>query len=203
MTKSVEPVAAMNDTAIRSKLTEWLAKEFSHDQTTVVYQEFAVPRPAARADVVVVNGRLSGFEIKSDLDNFSRLSQQMFSFSSVFERVTLVTTRRHIDKAIVYVPSWWGILMASPSVSLKPIRLARMNRGVDINKALYLLSCQELRNLLYENKLLPNRALSKGDLISMLCKSTSRQKLMADIRFSLKGRLNRANHQNHRSLADT
>jgi hypothetical protein len=203
VTKSVGNVAALNDADIRSRLTDWLSREFAHDGSTVVYHEFAVPRPSARADVAVVNGRLSGFEIKSDLDTFSRLPQQIASYSAVFERVTLVTTAGHLEKAIAYIPAWWGILVAHPNAPLSLIRPARMNREVDVKKAMYLLSCAELQEIAWSKDCAFSTKSRKSHLIDILCQAVSKTKLMEEIRVSLKNRFSQVDHRNRHSSADT
>lgn len=203
MTKNVGDVAALNDADIRGKLSEWLVDQFAHDHSTVVCHEFAVPRPSARADVAVINGRLSGFEIKSDHDSLSRLPQQIASYSAVFERVTLVTTAAHLNKATMHVPDWWGILVAHPTSPLRIIRDARMNRGLDIEKAMYLLSCAELRDIAKRRNCLPFAKSRKTQLIISLCEAVSERKLMGEIRSSLKNRLSQVDHQNRHILADS
>jgi hypothetical protein len=72
--------------------------------------ELDLPRPSARVDVAVVNGEFAGFEIKSDVDSLRRLPGQIAAFAGVFDRVSLVTTDRHLTEAKKVVPAWWGIV---------------------------------------------------------------------------------------------
>ena len=58
----------------------------------------------------MVNGEFSGFEIKSDVDSLQRLPGQIAAFASVFDRVSLVTTDRHLADVKKVIPSWWGIV---------------------------------------------------------------------------------------------
>jgi hypothetical protein len=203
VTKTEGSIAALNDADIRGRLSQWLVNQFAHDQSTVVCHEFSVPRPSARADVAVINGRLSGFEIKSDHDSLARLPQQIASYSAVFERVTLVTTAAHLNKATIYVPEWWGILVAHPTVPFRVIRSARMNRELEIEKAMYLLSCAELRDIAKRRNLLPFVKMRKTQLITSLCRVVSEAKLMGEIRTLLKRRLSQVSRQSHHSPADS
>ena len=90
----------------------------------------------ARADVVVVNGELSGYEIKSDRDTLDRLANQQSVYSRVFDRVILVVGSRHIDKARSLIPDWWGLIQAtrqsaSATVTLTAFRDAERNPAPD------------------------------------------------------------------------
>lgn len=203
MTKTEGSIAALNDADIRGRLSKWLVDQFAHDQSTVVCHEFSVPRPSARADVAVINGRLSGFEIKSDRDSLARLPQQVASYSAVFERVTLVTTAAHLKKATISVPEWWGILVAHPTLPLKMVRLARINRGLQIEKAMYLLTCAELQDIAKRRRCFDFVKMRKAQLITCLCQAVSETKLMGEIRSLLKRRLSQADRQSHHSLADS
>ncbi|WP_052770006.1 sce7726 family protein [Paenibacillus sp. IHB B 3415] len=60
--------------------------EFTLDSTTIVVDELDVCFGSARVDVAVINGRLHGFEIKSESDNLDRLPSQIEFYSRVFER---------------------------------------------------------------------------------------------------------------------
>ncbi len=66
----------------------------------------------ARADLVVLNGRIEGYEIKSDHDSLARLSGQADAYEAVCDRVWLVTTERFAAAAALRLPAWWGILVA-------------------------------------------------------------------------------------------
>jgi hypothetical protein len=85
-------------------------------------------------DVAVVNGELSGYEIKSDEDTLARLEGQVDAYGRVLDRAYLVTTSRHFDRALDHVPGWWGVLVArqdGPDVTLTEIRPGIMNSDHD------------------------------------------------------------------------
>lgn len=99
----------MNDSDIRAALKHKILSRYSSDPNTLVLDELGLRHGAARVDIAVVNGRIHGFEIKGDNDTLRRLPRQAGIYSSVLDRVTLVATARHIEKAIGVVPDWWGI----------------------------------------------------------------------------------------------
>lgn len=62
-----------------------------------------------RIDVAVINGEISGWEIKSDEDTLTRLAGQVDAYGRVLDRATLVTTPRWEERARQRIPDWWGI----------------------------------------------------------------------------------------------
>jgi len=67
----------------------------------------------------VVNGKLHGYEIKSDADTLKRLPAQAEVYSAVFDLVTIVVGEHHLDTVRAIVPEWWGIVKAA---SGNPVR---------------------------------------------------------------------------------
>jgi hypothetical protein len=100
------------DRDIRRLLHERLAAQFGCDPDTEVVDELTICSAQARADVVVVNGQLAAFEIKSDADRLHRLPSQAKHYGRVFDRVTIVAAARHGDAAVRHVPDWWGVWIA-------------------------------------------------------------------------------------------
>jgi hypothetical protein len=80
----------MNDRRVRTAILRRLSARFSKDPNTLILEEFGIGNGSARVDIAVVNGRIHGFELKSDNDTLDRLPHQVSAFSSVFDRVTLV-----------------------------------------------------------------------------------------------------------------
>lgn len=77
------------------------------------------------ADVVVAGTNASAFEIKSDLDSFSRLDLQLLSYSRCFENVYIVTSERKAARAIEEVPSHVGVM----TLTGEAVMLARPATG--------------------------------------------------------------------------
>jgi hypothetical protein len=77
---------------------------------------------------------LHGFEIKSERDTLKRLPEQAMVYNRIFDRVTLVSSPKHIEKGDDIVPGWWGLMEARPakrssSAALKTIRPAVRNHS--------------------------------------------------------------------------
>lgn len=101
---------AKRDNEIRADLVDWLM--FTHQGTPDVriYHEFKVRSRSARADLVLLNGEMAGYEIKSDADTVARLHKQVHAFSSVMDKVSIVVTDKNIAKAKYIVPDWCGVI---------------------------------------------------------------------------------------------
>src|SRR5271156_2900941 len=70
-------MVGFRDSQIRKPLHYWLVRKFSGHSDTEILHELKMPRPSGRVDMAVINGRLCGFEIKSDFDSLSRLPRQV------------------------------------------------------------------------------------------------------------------------------
>lgn len=125
----------MKDSDLRAALTQRLVRRHARDPHTLILQELGLRHGAARVDVVVVNGSLHGYELKSDSDSLERLPRQARVYGSVLDRVTLVVGRRHAEAAMQMVPDWWGVQVAEMGprggVLFSSVRRARNNPSQD------------------------------------------------------------------------
>lgn len=127
-----------DDSMVRQAIRTRLARAHAGEDAVIV-DELRVSRGSARMDVAVINGRIEGYEIKSDKDTLDRLPRQAEMFSLVADRMTLVVGEKHLDKAQRIVPEWWSIMTTSQSrkgtLKLAIDRTGRLNRNRD-SKAL-------------------------------------------------------------------
>lgn len=112
----------LRDADIRAALKQSILAPHYDDPNTVVVEELGVLRGAVRVDVAVVNGRLHGYEIKSEADTLERLPRQAKLYSQVFDYVTLVVPERHVGRVDVIVPPWWEILVPEHEADRHHIR---------------------------------------------------------------------------------
>jgi hypothetical protein len=124
----------MREAQIRSQLVSRLHHRYAADPTTVIRQELGLCAGARRVDLAVINGELSGFEIKSDQDTLVRLSGQAEVYGRVLDRVSIVTTDKYLHHAVEILPAWWGVLHAAPDASevrLTEVRPPALNHDQD------------------------------------------------------------------------
>ena len=119
-----------SDKTIRSALKEKLNQVHRGEEHYTIIEELGLTHGTARVDMVVVNGSIHGYELKSDLDTLQRLPDQMKIYNSVLDKMTLVVGKTHLHEAIRLIPDWWGVMIAKPEnqkVSLMTLREASDN----------------------------------------------------------------------------
>lgn len=119
--------APPSDREIRAALRRRLETRHTRESDTVLIEELGLCRGTVRVDLVVVNGLVHGYEIKSDRDSLRRLASQVSLYSSVLDRATLVAGEGHLDRALNLVPAWWGVLRVERRRGL--LRLVQARRG--------------------------------------------------------------------------
>lgn len=132
--RAISPDAApVTEAEIRSALLTAIRRKRAVRQQ--VQEEFRIERGGARIDVAVIGKAMVGYEIKSDLDTFSRFSNQIHAYNRVFDQIYLVCGPTHASAALGIVPSWWGLLVAERSpkgkISLEVLREAQSNPRQD------------------------------------------------------------------------
>ncbi len=95
--------------------------------TATLLTEFGVG--SSKADVVIVNGTSSAYEIKSELDSLDRLNRQLDSYRRVFDKVFVVTHRSQLGGVERGVWRAAGILLLTDRYTFKTVREARPNAG--------------------------------------------------------------------------
>jgi len=103
----------MRDADVRGAVRCRLAAVHYGDSNTRIVEEMGVWSSSVRIDIAIINGELTGIELKSDRDTLGRLPLQADLYSRVFDRVELVAGARHVQKAMSFVPDWWKITIAT------------------------------------------------------------------------------------------
>lgn len=143
----------MRDRDIRSRLRAELQALFAHDAgDTRIVDELGVCQGAVRVDVAVINGKLHGYEIKSERDTLERLPTQQAAYSRVFDRMTIVVGHSHAAKAREAIPPWWEVQVADAvfggGVTLDVVRRGSENPCVEADALVQLLWRNEALQLL-------------------------------------------------------
>lgn len=147
----------MHDADIRKILHEVEMKRIcALDPSTRVIDELGIFEGKYRIDIAVVDGCLSGYEIKSQEDNLDRLQSQQAAYNKVFDRLTLVADEQHVKEAMKVIPSFWGLMVAGVRDGIpyvEEIWPARQNPEVDPYAICQLLWKEEAMSILQERKL--------------------------------------------------
>jgi len=122
----------MKERFIRTAFHESILKPAHACQNTFVINEFSLQNGDSRADIAVLNGKLVGYEIKTDKDTLYRLPAQITAYNQVFDKVYIVTAQKHLDGVLALVPDYWGIYIivekVNGTVRFKRYREAKVNR---------------------------------------------------------------------------
>jgi hypothetical protein len=89
-------------------------------KTASMLSEFRVG--TSKADLVILNGRSTVYEIKSERDNLDRLTAQLSSYFKVFSRVNIITSENHVDAVLSIVPPYAGVLLLNNRLKISTVR---------------------------------------------------------------------------------
>lgn len=183
----------MRDRDVREALRRKVLAEHTRDPDTLVIDELGVAHGSARVDIAVVNGRLHGYEIKSDLDTLQRLPNQAIAYSAVFDRVTIVAGAKHASHLADAVPPWWGIKIATQgprgAVHFADVRAPRSNPGIDPVDLAHLLWRDEAVAILEARSIKGVRSKNRAGLYRLLADHLQLDDLRDAVRAALKSRV--------------
>ncbi len=185
----------MNEQQIRAAFHRKRLKRLHDDPATVVLNEFGIQHGRYRADIATVNGRMTGYEIKSNNDSLRRLDSQVRGYSAVFDRAILIAGSRHLPNVGRLVPAWWGIVSAAPgprgAIHFKTIKRGCTNPAVNDLAVCQLLWRAEAQEILSEtavdSKLL---RMKRSILYGILVDEMSSQELRRLVREKIRQRRN-------------
>ncbi|MBR8379020.1 sce7726 family protein [Burkholderia cenocepacia] len=145
--------ALLNEGRIRKLLSKHL-RDAGLAKDAALISELCIADFGRRADLVLANGKLSAFEIKSDIDDLSRLDGQIDTFVKYFESVTIVCAPRHTAKVLTRVPSTVGVWEVT-NAALVEVQHAGINEITDKTVWLSYLPVTELRAVLKQHAIRP------------------------------------------------
>lgn len=152
----VRLMRVMRDADIREPLIEKLIRQ-NEGHSFRIIQEMAVCDGVSRIDIAVANGKLCGYEIKSDADTLDRLSSQSESYCKTFDKMFIVVGEKYRDVICEYIPDWWGVYVASRNkrnkIILKEQKRAKTNKNISPESLLELLWRDEIETLLRQHGL--------------------------------------------------
>ena len=132
----------MYDQDIRKILISFLKVRYEKIR---IYQEKSIG--GSICDLMAVTDCLTGYEIKSDLDNYSRIVSQVANYQRFFNENYIVVGKSHEQSVVERVPATWGIIVVSPD-NVVISRKARPNSEMKIKSQLSILWKLELSNIL-------------------------------------------------------
>jgi hypothetical protein len=119
-----------------------------------------------RADIVLANGKLCAFEIKSESDSLCRLPGQIDAFSRHFEKLIVVVAGRFEEAVRTMIPEGVGLWVEDAEGQLKE-RLRARTLPLAKEAAITLMTAAELRRLLICNGAAAARSLPRQELCQL------------------------------------
>ncbi len=134
----------------KNSLVLELIKEHSL-KTTLILNELKIG--ASKADLVMLNGAVRVFEIKTELDDFSKLSKQLNDYQKFADYVSIVTDQKNAEKLKAeYEDTNIGIIVLDAKNKLQTIKEAGSNTSLfDFDTLFKILRKQEYLDLVDYN----------------------------------------------------
>lgn len=79
---------------------------------------------SCRADLVILNGTATVYEIKSERDSLVRLANQVENYKRVFAKVNVIASESHVDGVLSTVPEDIGVICLSKRFQITTVREA-------------------------------------------------------------------------------
>jgi hypothetical protein len=112
--------AYRNEYVFKNRLIERVfLKKYSNSDATLL-TELRVGRCVA--DAVLVNGLSTCFEIKTEYDSLSRLSEQVSSYRKLFDKIVIISSETHIQNLLEQLPSDIGLNLLTKRGALVVVR---------------------------------------------------------------------------------
>ena len=93
--------------------------------TATMLSEFRVG--TNKADCVILNGKSTCYEIKTDYDSLVRLDDQLDAYTQVFDDVYVVCSQKHVKSVLEKTNSSIGVIFLSEKMTFQEIRKAHRN----------------------------------------------------------------------------
>lgn len=173
---------SLDDRNIRKALIDRLSRLSKAPKA--ILEELRVHNGNAIADVVAVYSTAHCYEIKGDNDSVQRILRQSRFYDLAFNRTTLVTTDKQLEKALRLAPPHWGIMRArqrNAVVTISYVRSASPSPTFDKRLALLTLWRSELVELALSIPLVKVEKMNRSQLSRLIASALSDATLSKNI----------------------
>lgn len=109
-------------------------------RTATMLSEFRVGKN--KADCIILNGKSTCYEIKTDYDSLNRLEDQLNSYVQLFDEVYVVCSKKYEDQLLANISENIGIITLTGKNTLRTLRPAQ-KRTQPLNKKLLIDSLRQ------------------------------------------------------------
>lgn len=156
---------SIREPQLKAAVIDALFRHQMIDDDAVVISEMPMPHGDRRADLVLANGKLIGFELKSAADRTVRLAAQADAFLAQLEGLVVVVDERHLEDAERLLPLAAGIFtscVVGDEISIEIHRKMRV-RVLDRHASVRLMHASDLQKLARQHDL-PTQSTSRYGL---------------------------------------
>lgn len=118
----LKKVGLRHEYIYRAALTEKILLGVHSLKTASMLTEFRAGK--SKADLIILNGTATVYEIKSERDSLSRLIEQIANYQKVFAKIYVISAEVHVDSVLSMVPECVGIVSLSPRGRISTKRVA-------------------------------------------------------------------------------
>jgi hypothetical protein len=93
----------------QNEIANQLLLKYHDDNSATLLKELYISQSIA--DIVIINGKSTVYEIKTELDNMDRLSGQISEYEQVFDDVYVATYYEAVETVKKIIPSYIGIVV--------------------------------------------------------------------------------------------
>ncbi len=111
---------------------------------------FEIKANSSRLDFLRINGSTISYEIKSEVDNLSKLEKQVSDYSKLFDYNYVVIGQNHLTSIKSILPKNYGIFVVKND-KLQQYKKSKKNTKTDVNLQLNLFTKKELLTFFNNN----------------------------------------------------
>ncbi|RPD42362.1 sce7726 family protein [Chitinophaga barathri] len=123
----------MRENVVRHAFHNQVLKKAHNDTRTFVINELGLKNGESRADIAVLNGKMIGYEIKTENDTLNRLPSQVASYTQIFDCAYIIVAENHFKNCLQIIPDWWGVFLiknkSADSYIFKKVRNPKLNKN--------------------------------------------------------------------------
>lgn len=124
---ALKSIGSRDEYVYRAALTHKILMGTHSLNTASMLNEFRAGD--CRADIVILNGTATVYEIKSERDSLTRLDKQISNYRRVFAKVYVISSEAHVDNIASTIPKDVGILRLSQRYQISTLREAKNDPG--------------------------------------------------------------------------
>lgn len=126
-----------------NEIANQLLLRYHSDNSATLLKE--VNSDGSIADIVIINGKTVAYEIKTELDSFERLEDQVQSYKNLYDQIYVVTHANAVKRLKQTLDKRVGILLLQHNGNLQTIRESKsLYKSFTPSKAVFTLRQSEL-----------------------------------------------------------